>query len=179
MTTAEYLRTPESKAPTELIYGAVRVAESPTPRHQAAVRDFCVALVEHTRETNAGDIWLSPLDVIFDTERALILQPDLMFISHARYYILTDRIRGAPDMVMEVLSPNPRIGQLNERIRWFAEYGVRECWVLHQFERRLEVLTFAGGAIEARASFHEDTPIHSSVLPDFKRSVGSILGWGG
>jgi Uma2 family endonuclease len=177
MTTAEYFNTPESKLPTELIYGALRVADSPMPRHQAAVRDFCVALVEHLRETRAGEVWLSPLDVILDVERALILQPDLLFISNERRHILTDRICGAPDMVMEVLSPNPRIGKLDERIRWFAEYGVRECWLLHQFERRLDVLTFAGGVIETRAMFDERTPIQSSVLPEFKRSVGVILGW--
>ena len=40
MTTAEYLRTPESLIPTELIYGTLRVAESPLPRHQAVVLDM-------------------------------------------------------------------------------------------------------------------------------------------
>jgi hypothetical protein len=41
MTTAEYLRTPESLLPTELAYGLLRVADSPTPRHQSAVKGFC------------------------------------------------------------------------------------------------------------------------------------------
>ena len=45
MTTAEYLRTPESLVPTELIYGKLRVAESPLPRHQAVVLDLTLALV--------------------------------------------------------------------------------------------------------------------------------------
>ena len=107
----------------------------------------------------------------------LILQPDLLFISNARRHILTDRIRAAPDMVLEVLSPHPRIGRLDERIAWFAEYGVRECWLLHQAERRLEVLSFADGRVIGRASFDERTPIESVVLPDFTRSVGSILRW--
>jgi Uma2 family endonuclease len=179
MTTEEYLRTPESKVPTELIYGALRVADSPTPRHQAAVGDFFIALVAHVRERRLGEIWLSPLDVIVDADRALILQPDLFFISNERNHILMDRVRGTPDMVLEVLSPNPRIGRLDERITWFAQYGVRECWLLHQFERRLEVLSFAGGAVETRVSFDEETPIRSSVLPEFTRSMDSILRWGG
>jgi Uma2 family endonuclease len=177
MTTEEYLKTPESKAPTELIYGVLRVADSPMPSHQAAVADFYLALSTHVREQRIGDIWLSPLDVIFDAPKALILQPDLFFVSNDRSHILTDRMRGAPDLVVEILSPHPRIGQLDERIAWFAEYGVRECWLLHQFERRLEVLSFANGVVADRSSFDERTPIRSSVLPEFNRTLTSILRW--
>jgi Uma2 family endonuclease len=179
VTTEEYLRTPESKVPTELIYGALRVADSPMPRHQAAVADFHLALAPHVREHRLGHIWLSPLDIILDAQRALILQPDLFFISNTRSHILTDRVRGAPDMVLEVLSPDPRIGKLDERITWFAQYGVPECWLFHQFERRLELLGCVGGTVETSTSFDERTPIQSSVLPDFRRSVSSILQWDG
>ena len=177
MSTEEYLRTPETVIPQELIYGALRVADSPLPRHQAAVADFHLALAAHVRERHLGEVWLSPIDVIFDAARALVLQPDLLFISNERSGILMDRIRGAPDMVLEVLSPDPRIGRLDERIGWFAQYGVRECWLLHQLDRRLEVLTFEGGRISDRVSFAENIVIQSAVLPEFHRSLGSILRW--
>jgi Uma2 family endonuclease len=106
-----------------------------------------------------------------------LLFADLLFISNERRGILTDRIRGAPDMVLEVLSPNPRIGCLDERIGWFAEYGVRECWLLYQSERRLEILRFAGRAVSERECFSDDTAIRSAVLPDFHLTIGSILRW--
>ena len=177
MTTEEYLNTPETKQPTELIYGSLRVADSPMPQHQAAVGDFFLALASHVDENQLGRVWLSPLDIILDAPKALVLQPDLFFVSNERSYILTDRMRGAPNMVLEVLSPHPRIGQLDERISWFAAYGVDECWLLHQFERRLEVLRLAGRAVTSRRSFGARTPVESSVLPGFKRSVDSILKW--
>lgn len=177
MSTDEYLKTPESLLPTELAYGVLRVSDSPMPRHQAAVGDFFLALNDHVRERRLGKIWLSPLDVILDARRDLIVQPDLLFISNDRRHILTDRIRGAPDMVLEILSPHPRVGKLNEHLTWFAEYGVCECWLLHQSERRLEVLSFAEGTIVRRESFDERTRITSAVLPQFDRSVGSILSW--
>src|SRR5438128_2592032 len=63
MTTEEYFGTPETKQPTELIYGVLRVADSPMPRHQAAVGDFFIALATHVRDIQLGDVWLSPLDV--------------------------------------------------------------------------------------------------------------------
>ncbi len=177
MTTAEYLRTPESLVPTELIYGKLRVAESPLPRHQAVVLDLTLALVPHVQERGLGQIWISPLDVILNADRALIIQPDLFFISNERSHILMDRVRGAPDLVVEVLSPNPRIGKLGERIGWFQEYGVKECWLIHRLEHRVEVLNFVGTNVIERASFDNKTPIRSRVLPEFDRTLASMLRW--
>jgi Uma2 family endonuclease len=177
MTTAEYLRTPESLVPTELIYGVLRVADAPTPRHQRAVRDLCFALVEHAEPRHLGEVWLSPLDVILDAERNLVVQPDLLFISNERSHILSDRVRGAPDLVIEVLSPQPRIGRLDERLAWFAQYDVRECWLLHQLDRRVEVIAFGTGRIHSRVVFDERTPIRSRVLPEFDRALNSIVRW--
>ena len=177
MTTDEYLNTPETLVPTELVYGVLRVADSPLAPHQAAVLDLMLALVQHVREHQLGEMWVSPLDIILDPERHLIVQPDLFFISKERSHIVSDRVRGAPDLVVEVLSPQPRIGKLGERIAWFAEYGVRECWLLHQPERRLEVLACAHGQVSKRSSFDANAAIQSTVLPDFGRSLASILRW--
>jgi Uma2 family endonuclease len=177
MTTAEYLRTPESLVPTELVDGNLRVADAPMPRHQRAVRDLCLALVDHAESRRLGEVWISPVDVILDAERALIVQPDLFFISNERSHILSDRVRGAPDLVVEVLSPNPRIGNLGERIGWFQEYGVKECWLIHQLEHRIEVLNFIGTNVIDRASLDNKTPIRSRVLPDFDRTLASMLRW--
>jgi Uma2 family endonuclease len=175
MTTAEYLRTPESLLPTELIYGVLRVADAPLVPHQAAVRDVFLALDAHVRDNQLGEVWISPLDVILDAQRHLILQPDLFFVSNERRHIVTDRVRGAPDLVVEILSPHPRIGKLDERLGWFAEYGVKECWLLHQFQRQLEVVIFASHSSVERMSFDRQTPIRSSVLPQFERNLASML----
>jgi len=175
LTVDEYLKTPESVLPTEVIYGALRVAEAPTVRHQQAIGAFHLALAPHVRERRLGRVLLSPLDVVFDWDRALILQPDLVFISHARWRTRRERIVGAPDMVLEVLSPHPRIGKLEERIGWFAEYGVREIWLLHQLEEQLEILGALHGRVVSRKPFDYRTPIESDVLPEFTMTAEEIL----
>ena len=177
MTTEEYLQTRERLAPAELIDGVLRVADAPSPHHQRAVRDLCFALVEHAESRLLGEVWIAPLDVILDARRGLVVQPDLLFISNERSHILTDRVCGAPDLVVEVLSPNPRIGELGERIAWFAEYGVRECWLVYQAERKVEVLNFIDARIFARTSCGERTPVRSQVLPEFDRTLASMLRW--
>lgn len=175
LTTDEYLRTEETLQPTELIYGALRVADAPTVRHQQALCAFLLALAPHVRERRLGSVLLSPLDVIFDWDRALILQPDLVFISHARWQVRRETIIGAPDMVLEVLSPHPRIGKLQERIAWFAEYGVREIWLLHQLSEQFQILSVENGRVATQESFDYLTPIRSDVLPSFTMTVEDIL----
>lgn len=82
---------------------------------------------------------------------------------------------GAPDMVLEVLSPRPRIGKLQERIDWFAEYGVREIWLLHQTKEQFEILSVENGRVAKQESLDYLTPIRSDVLPDFTMTVEDIL----
>jgi len=175
MTVDEYFQTPETVTPMELVYGALRVADSPSPRHQSAVADLFRALDEHVRTRRLGKVWIAPLDIVLNERKSLIVQPDLFFISNERASIVTDRIYGAPDLVIEVLSPNPRIGQTEERVRWFAENGVRECWLLHQLDVSLSVIRFADRRLAGRDLYTRRQAIASPVLPDFAASLDDIF----
>lgn len=105
LTTKKYLARPETLVPTELIYGSLRVADAPLAHHQRAVRDLCFAMVEHAESRHLGEVLFAPLDVILDVQRALVVQPDLLFVSNERRHIVADRIYGAPDLVVEIISP--------------------------------------------------------------------------
>jgi Uma2 family endonuclease len=177
MTLQEYFDTPETVLPQELIYGHMRVAESPTPTHQEAVGALYIALHEHLVERALGQVWLSPLDVIFDADRALVLQPDLFVILHDGRARVAEKVYGPPDLVVEVLSPRPRIGDVVERVTWFRQYGVRECWLVEQLDRRIQVLRFESGEAASRRVFGLDEAIGSTVLPHFNRSLGSMVGY--
>ncbi len=171
----DYLRTPETVLPAELRFGIMHVSDAPTPRHQSAVADLFRAMDRHVAERDLGRMWLSPIDVVLDEERALVVQPDLLFISKMREFIVQDRVRGAPDLVIEVLSPNPRIGKTEEHVRWFAEYGVRECWLVHTERRDVTVISFDRQAITRRLVCTTKAPIRSQVLPEWTMSIGDVL----
>jgi Uma2 family endonuclease len=177
MTLADYFATPETVLPRELAFGRMKVADAPLVPHQRAVGQLFLALSAHLAETRLGTVWLSPIDVVLDRERALVVQPDLFVVSSERESIIKDRLYGAPDLMIEVLSPDARIGSIVERLGWFARYGVRECWLVHLFDRRVEVVRLGEGRIESRISFEAHDPIRSSVLERFDRTLESILGW--
>jgi Uma2 family endonuclease len=179
LTTAEYLQTAESLRVQELIYGTLRVEDSPTFRHQNLLLELTVLMRVFAGQHKLGTVCIAPLDVILDPARALILQPDLMFISHQRSHIITDRIWGAPDIVVEVMSPHPRIGNLEERVGCFEQYGVRECWLVHQLKREVEVLTLQPrryGPRETR-TFRGLQIIQSEVLPYFNIAPEVLSCW--
>jgi len=175
MTVDEYFRTPETVLPAELKFGVLYVREAPTARHQSTVASLFLALNAYVRARGIGRAWLSPLDVVLDEQRALVVQPDLMFISKEREWIVHDHVDGAPDLVIEVLSPNPRIGKTEERVGWFADYGVRECWLVHLDRRDVTVLQFANRRVAARRVFSRREAIVSVVLPDFTEGLDDIL----
>ncbi len=168
MTTADYLRTPESNRVHHLWRGVFEVAESPTSWHQDLAFEIAIAIRAHVKPRGLGKVWVAPLDVILDYDRAIVLQPDVVFVSQQRLGIVTDKLRGAPDLVVEVLSPLPRIGTLAERVECFAAHGVRECWLVHQPTRTVEVLTFDAGRIAHRVTVRASEPVPSRVLPDLQ-----------
>jgi len=176
MTVDDYFsNTPRRLSPAELIYGAIRLADAPLPRHQSAVACLFRALDRHVREHALGRMWLAPLDVVLSEPDGLIVQPDLFFVSNERDWIVRDRVRGAPDLVVEVLSPHPRIGKTRERVGWFRDYGVRECWLVHQDTASLTVIAYEDRTIARTSSFKRRETIVSTVLPDFVTTLDQIL----
>jgi len=176
VTTDQYFRMPETRLPQELVFGLLRDAPAPTPGHQAVVGRLHVALSSHLGRHASGRVWLSPIDVVLDRTRHLVVQPDLIVLTHARLHLVTDRVWGAPDLVIEVMSPRPRIGTLQERLDWFAEYGVREIWLYDQTTARLQVLVSEGGRIQRQNSFAAGEPIVSDVLPLLGATTAQMLG---
>jgi len=177
MTVAEYFETPESVVPQELIFGTMRMAESPSCTHQEAVGALFLALHGHVVAAGKGTVWLAPLDVVLDADRALVVQPDLLVVLPGGPAVIMDKIHGAPDLVVEVVSPNPRIGTVRERLGWFATYGVRECWLVHPISHEVDVWQFDHGDVSRRSVYGPDERILSGVLPEFDLSPVAILGY--
>lgn len=177
MTTREYLNTEETVLPSELAYGELRVRDSPVVNHQRVVRDLTIALDRFVRERQLGEVLPAPMDVVLDREANLVVQPDILFVSEARRQLLTSKVDGAPDLVVEVLSPNPRIGRTEEKVTWYARYGVRECWLLDVPRKQLVVLRFDDGRVAGRALFGPDDDVRSTVFDGLRLRPADVIGW--
>src|SRR5262249_56664282 len=127
------------------------------------------------RGGGAGGVWGAPLDVVLRPEQVIVVQPDLFFVSSYLDFIVRDRVYGAPELVIEVLSPNPRIGSTEERLGWFAEFGVRECWRVNISDVTITIVRFEDHRIVAPDRHLKCGDIGADVLPDFHMTLDEIL----
>ncbi|MEO6212306.1 MAG: Uma2 family endonuclease [Vicinamibacterales bacterium] len=161
--------------PQELVYGVVREAAAPTPGHQWAVGDIYHCLRPYLEQRRLGRIWVSPIDVVLDRERGLVVQPDVLVVLNPQLHLVTDRVWGAPDLVVEVMTPHLRIGTLDERLGRFAKYGVGECWLVRHLVDEFEIVSFGGGVIAERKVFAPHDRLQSRVLLDLAATPAEIL----
>ena len=159
-----YFRTPESLDRTELVNGFI-VREPAAPRygHQSVITRLTALLDTHVRQHDLGRVCVSPVDVVLDEPNALVVQPDIVFVSHARAHIIRDRIWGAPDLVVEVLSPRTERRDRTTKVDWYTRYGVRECWLVEPGGAWIEVVPLSGSG--ERTLFQGQGVVRSAVLP--------------
>jgi Uma2 family endonuclease len=162
---ADYFGQPESTVPMELVWGVVHEPPAPRYGHQAVVTNLAAVLHRHVRERRLGVVCVSPIDVVLDPERALVVQPDIVFVSAARRGIARGQVWGAPDLVVEVLSASSARRDRTVKLEWYRSHGARECWLVDPARRRVTVVPLAGGSEHPRARrFAGNAPVESAVL---------------
>jgi Uma2 family endonuclease len=167
ITVDEYLRLPETNRPQELRYGVVREPPAPGYHHQIVVGGLYERLQRHVRRRKLGQVVVSPVDVVLDFEHALVVQPDLVFISRARLGIASERVWGAPDLVVEVLSKTNRRHDSVTKVGWYKTHGVRECWLVDPHNRMIDVLDLTPPEHTVRV-FFERQWVRSAVFPHLR-----------
>jgi Uma2 family endonuclease len=129
LTYDDYLRLPDDGRRYELIDGVLYVTPAPGTRHQSTVANLLRLLGVFIHERGLGRLWTAPLDVLFGPSD--VVQPDLVFVSTKRREIVTEAgVRGAPDLVVEVLSPSTRRRDEEIKLHQYEREGVREYWLL-------------------------------------------------
>ena len=149
----------------ELVWGVVREPPAPRYGHQTVVTSLSAILHQHVHERRLGVVCVSPIDVVLDAQRALVVQPDLVFVSAARREIVRDQIWGAPDLVVEVASPSSARRDRTVKLGWYRSYGVRECWLVDPVGQSVTVVPLDGQGQRRRARrFTGTVPVDSPVL---------------
>jgi Uma2 family endonuclease len=174
MSVTEYLSGEETNRPQELAYGVLREPATPTFEHQLIVGALFRRLDQHVRRFRLGRVVLSPMDVILDFERALVVQPDLLFVSTEREAICRDRIWGAPDLTIEVLSQGNQRHDRLVKSAWYQQYGVREHWLVDLIARHVEVRELPTEAASAHV-FQDRHLVRSRVLPRLRLKVADLF----
>jgi Uma2 family endonuclease len=113
----------------EIVGGDHYVTPSPNVKHQAVLGNLMTALRNSLELDPRGFVFAAPLDVVLSDLD--VVEPDLIYISRERRAILTDQnVRGAPDLLVEILSPGTRKTDEVVKRKVYEHYGIAEYWVV-------------------------------------------------
>ena len=162
----------------EILGGELVVSPSPNRRHQRTVLSLGRILDVHVNTQNLGEIFVAPFDVVLDADSSIsenIVQPDLMFVSKDRLNIITDdNIRGAPDLVIEVLSDSTARYDRVEKMRAYTEFGVKEYWIIDTDQKTLEAFDLTGGEPVLQATMAESNVFKPKLFPGLEISLSDL-----
>jgi Uma2 family endonuclease len=175
MTATEFLDLPESSTPMELIDGELIMAPAPLLSHQKIIGRLYLLLVT-LQGIDPDNILLAPTDVYFDDGN--VFQPDVVWLSSTNQNCMEigDRhLRGAPDLVVEVLSPGTAQQDMGKKRQVYEQHGVREYWLVDGAARTVEVLVLRDDTFVELGVFTEANSFKSSVLGDAVIDVSKIF----
>lgn len=164
----EFCQLPESNLPHELIDGELRMPAAPNWRHQEILGNIYVALRKHVKERNLGYVGLAPIDVVLDRSRPLVLQPDVLFVSRERAGIVQDKVYGGPELTVEIFSGSGAVFDRTEKAAFYAQYGVREYWLVDPDAETVEVRRLEPQGYETVGRFGRGDIIRSTLFPDLE-----------
>jgi Uma2 family endonuclease len=162
VTFADYAAMPETNQIVELIDGEI-VVNPPRDKHQKALWQMVATL---TPLMTKGEARFAPTALHFDDGNSF--EPDLFWISPDNHNcVLEENGRywhGAPDLVVEILSPSTASDDRGIKFETYQKYGVREYWLVDPDAKYIEVYRYEGGKFERQGVFKPHQPFVSAVL---------------
>lgn len=158
----DYLHMPEDKR-YELIEGEFFMVPSPNEHHQHISGELEFALRSFVKKEGSGIVYDAPFDVVFSDED--VVQPDIVFVSKERRNIITkNNIKGAPDLLIEILSPKISYRDRKIKRKLYFKYGVKEYWIVDPEGQNIEVLSISEDGYKTSGIYNINTPLSSPLL---------------
>ena len=158
----------------QVIEGDLLMSPSPTTYHQELIGRIFSAIDRFLEKRRLGRVFLAPLDV-FLTETN-VFQPDVMFVSKDHSSIITAKgIEGAPDLVIEILSPSTAVYDKRSKRKIYARTGVQEFWLVDPEIKQIQIFHLAEDSETPVATHGPKAVFSSRLLPGLKFKASSIF----
>jgi Uma2 family endonuclease len=173
----DYRKTPDDER-WELLDGELVMAPSPTSFHQRVAGKLYRLLSDFVDSRGLGEVFIAPLDVVLSDVN--VVQPDVLFVSSLRADIVTrESIRGAPDLVVEVLSPATASRDWRVKLDLYANHGVSEYWVVDPDGQRVWVMARSEGMLNEMGNYGIGEALASPTLEGFTANLDEVFQAGG
>ena len=159
----------------ELVNGNLYQSQAPSGRHQYAQSELFYKMMHHVSVNGVGRVFASPTAVLLAEYSAP--QPDLVFLSKEKMSLFDPQwgIKGAPDIMVEIVSPTSYKRDHLLKKELYAEYGIPEYWIVDPYYHSVEVFVLQDGRYERHAFGIDGETVGSHVLSGFELEVSSIF----
>ena len=130
----------------------------------------------HVRPRRLGEVFIAPYDVVLANDA--IVQPDVVYVSRARRSIITEpNVQGAPDLVVEVISPSSTRRDQETKRDLYAKYKVPHYWLVHPVKEWIRAYELGeDGSYELVAEAHKDEAFSAPPFLDLTVQISASLG---
>ncbi|MDB6021584.1 MAG: hypothetical protein JWQ04_1441 [Pedosphaera sp.] len=170
----DYQEMPEGPPYYQVIEGDLLMSPSPNIFHQDIAGTIYRLVGNFLEKTPVGRVFIAPADVFLGDIN--VYQPDVLFVSNQRCSIITENgIEGAPDLVVEILSPSTAHLDKGSKRKVYARSGVLEFWLVDLQTRTIQVYLLSKDAETPIATHGEKATFESSLLPGLRFKTAAIF----
>jgi Uma2 family endonuclease len=173
LTYDDYISLPNDRNRYEILEGELIETPSPTTNHQRVSRNLEFVLFSHIKHTNCGEILDAPMDVILD--ESTVVQPDIIFIAKERFHILSKRgVDGAPDLLIEILSPATAKYDRISKMQLYARFGVQWFWIVDPDGRKVEEFERDGESYTPKSAHSGKERFTPAIFPELTIDLSEV-----
>ncbi|MDX1960991.1 MAG: Uma2 family endonuclease [Leptospiraceae bacterium] len=170
---ADYLNTPEGSK-FQLIGGEIIEMTSPNLYHQEILLNLCIQFKNYLQKNKSGKLFIAPLDVyLSETE---VYQPDLFVLLKENFSKMQEtKIEGAPDLVVEVLSPSTAYYDMKHKKSVYEKFGVKEYWIVDPMQKTLEIYFNQDSKFQLQTELTQTQIAKSILLPELEINLNEVF----
>jgi Uma2 family endonuclease len=172
-TDADYMLLEEG-APFQLINYDLIMSPSPLAIHQQILFALSETIVLYNISNRKGQWMYSPMDVKFDNGN--VLQPDILYVTENRKSeIIKERVEGAPDLVIEILSPSNAYYDLRQKKDLYEKYGVKEYIIVDPVQMNADLYALKDDKYYLHQKAEKTEVLYSLILPGLGFDLSKIF----
>ena len=173
-TYADYAAIPDDARRYEVVAGVLYISPAPNLGHQGIAGEIFVHIHRCVQMAGLGRVFVAPADV--ELSMGNVVQPDVFVLLNRHLDRLAhSRLLGAPDLVVEILSPGTMRHDLRAKLEAYERAQVAEYWIVNPGERVVELLVFERGAYRSLGAFQGDDVLPSQIVAAWSVPVEQLF----